>query len=379
MAGGGRWHRAWRRPREQARVRRFPALRSPLPHAEHCSGVLQLGGALSVCRLHLIKSRQQPATQPPPAPAADGEEAPQSPWQFAVAFAFVTVGAFLVGRSLRKHILQPSSSADLSTDGPPAPARRRPPSVQDLLRRHGGDGGPAAHERPASSDALLSSAAAETSRAAKAEVRAAAAARSAAGAAPAAAAAARSAAAAPAAAAAATAEAPAQAAAAPPTAAAAKSQAPVAAAAMAAATSQTAPPAAGQQQQQQPAAQQPALQEQPLAQQAATQQQQQQASAPAERQAGRLESWCESTLKPAVAAADAAAAAQAAAAAAAAAADLPAAPLLGLETAWVLCLQRPDGATPALRLAMPVPEGGEEMCLAVFQVRGGGALRVPPR
>lgn len=290
-----------------------------------------------------------------PLPIPNAEEPPPPPrqalWQFALAFTFLTAGAFFIGAAVRKYILQPSS-VDLSTDSmessPGKKGRRRKdnrsmPSMRDLLRNQFPDSLPAP---PSTRDALLSSAAVETSRAVNAEMKAAAAAKAAPTSPAAAAAGAARVAATPAVAA----VAPTSPAAAPPAApAAAAPAAAPAAAAPAAAPQQPAAARTSDVASQQAAPPTGSAQQQPQA--------EQQLAAAATQKAPDLDTWCDTILKPAMAAADAARAASSAAA-----------PLLANEQLWVLSQKTPQGAV-ALRLLMPMPGGDEQKCVALFQVR----------
>lgn len=244
---------------------------------------------------------------------------------------------------MRKYILQPGSRddsrlADWSTDQP-AKVRRRgdkgkgPPSLDDLMRQRHSDSAPS---QPSKRDALLSSAAVQVSREASREQKASAAA-----------------AAAPAAAGTAAAAAGAAGKATPAVAASQPS--------LQQAAAQPPPAAQGQA----AAAQQPAAQQPAAAAQAATppppqqqQQRQQEGEAQAEAGGSGLD-WCNTTLKPAVAAADSAAAAAAAAA-------TPAERLAANHTLWMACLAQQEQET--LCLMLPMPSGGEQRCVPLFQV-----------
>jgi hypothetical protein len=285
-----------------------------------------------------------------PPPGGDEPLPRQTLPAFAVALTFITLGAFFVGSAIRRYILQPADLPD-GIANPGSKAKRRGgsgggkggrgagpsvPSVRDLLAQHGQTA-----EAPGSADPAPPLAAADASQVqTAAAVAAAAGAPSAQGAAAAAAA-------------------EAEAAAGPASA----SEAGTAVETLAGAV----PPAAAEQA----------------------------ASGEGEGEGGAIpaEEWCSSILEPALQAATAAkraeqeeAAAAAAAAKAAAlqeaeavaaaarlaadrqAAAAAAAPLLGAGEVWALSQQGPDGAV-LLRLLFPVPGGGEERCVALFQVR----------
>lgn len=272
----------------------------------------------------------------PPAcllPAAGGEDVPptrQTLLSFATSLTFITVGAFFVGSMTRKYILQPpegrpSYAAGSGGSGSKGKASKRSgskqqgargkgaaPSVQELVTQHGG-GSLLSSEGPQLAPAAVAASTDQRNAAAPAAV-------------------------------AATAVEPAAEGVSAPGSGIQHSAEP----APQAGGQQQAVPAVDQQQQQTAAQQAGAAPPAEAAQQAQ----------PCGQQAAG-DSWCEDTLGPAVAAADAAAAGAAALAAAA--------PILDCRRVWILSRPTESGGSVALRLLFPVGDAGEEQnCVALL-------------